>query len=196
MALRPSQMIPLGTTAPDFNLLDVVRNTKAGLHYLKGNKGTLVVFMCNHCPYVVYLLEALKKWSHEHQQKGIATIAISSNDVVHYPQDGPDEMKTLALAQGFTFPYLYDATQEVALAYEAACTPDFYLFDADLKLQYRGRFDGARPGNDTAITGSDLTAAANAVLNGEAYTATQYPSMGCNIKWTEENTPSYFHQEN
>ena len=144
MALRPSQMIPLGTTAPDFNLLDVVRNTKAGLHDLKGDKGTLVVFMCNHCPYVVYLLEALKKWSHAHQQKGIATIAISSNDVVHYPQDGPDEMKTLAQGQGFTFPYLYDATQEVALAYEAACTPDFYLFDADLKLQYRGRFDGAR----------------------------------------------------
>jgi peroxiredoxin len=195
MALRPSQMIPLGKQAPDFELLDVVQNTKVKLSDCQGNKGTLVVFMCNHCPYVVYLLEAFKEWAHRYQEKGIATVAISSNDIVGYPQDGPDEMKALAQKEGFKFPYLYDATQEVALAYEAACTPDFYLFDAALKLFYRGRFDGARPGNDTPITGEDLTAAATALLENTAYPALQYPSMGCNIKWTAENTPDYFFTE-
>lgn len=192
MALRPSQMLALGTQAPDFNLPNVKSGAQQSLGQLQGTHGTLVVFMCNHCPYVVYLLDALVVWIHEHQKKGINTVAISSNSILTHPQDGPDAMKRLALEKGFEFPYLYDATQEVALAYQAACTPDFYLFDAQLKLFYRGRFDAARPGNEIPITGEDLSKAALALLSGQNAPAQQYPSMGCNIKWHEDRVPDYF----
>jgi peroxiredoxin len=192
MALRPSQMLALDTQAPDFNLPNVKSGAKQSLGQLQGTHGTLVVFMCNHCPYVVYLLDALVAWIHEHQKKGINTVTISSNSILTHPQDGPDAMKRLALEKGFEFPYLYDATQEVALAYQAACTPDFYLFDAQLKLFYRGRFDAARPGNEIPITGEDLSMAALALLSGQNTPAKQYPSMGCNIKWHEDRMPDYY----
>ncbi len=192
MALRPSQMLALGTQAPDFNLPNVKSGAKQSLGQLQGTHGTLVVFMCNHCPYVVYLLDALVAWIQKHQKKGINTVAISSNSILTHPQDGPDAMKRLALEKGFEFPYLYDATQEVALAYQAACTPDFYLFDAQLKLFYRGRFDAARPGNEIPITGEDLSKAALALLSGQNTPAKQYPSMGCNIKWHEDRMPDYY----
>lgn len=183
MALTPSNMLPLGTIAPNFNLVDTKDNETKSLTQLKGNKGTLVMFICNHCPFVIHVNAALVKLANDYKTKGINCIAISSNDVENYPQDSPDKMKIHAEENHYPFPYLYDETQEVAKAYDAACTPDFFLFDEDLKLVYAGQLDGSRPGNDIPVTGKDLRAAMDALLNNETINPNQKPSMGCNIKW-------------
>lgn len=186
MALVESHMLPLGTKAPSFSLPNVVKENNQQLEKLKGKKGTLIIFMCNHCPYVVHLLEGILKTAKVFSEKEIATIAISSNSVKTHPQDGPEEMKKLALSKNFTFPYLFDETQQIAQAYQAACTPDFYLFDQTLNLVYRGRYDKARPGNDISITGVDLHQAAELMLSKLPQIEPQYPSMGCSIKWHEK----------
>lgn len=183
MASTPSNMIPLGTTAPDFNLPDTVSGKVLSLNNVKGAKGTLVVFMCNHCPYVKHILNKFVALATHFSDKGIATVAISSNNVENYPDDSPDKMKELALQEHFNFPYLYDETQDVAKAYDAACTPDFYLFNSENKLVYRGQFDDSRPKNDLPVTGIDLKNAMNALLEGKEISSFQRPSIGCNIKW-------------
>lgn len=190
MVKTASTMLPLGTTAPDFALPNVDGNI-VRRDQLAG-KPLLVIFMCNHCPFVVHLREALAAFADEYQPKGLAVVGISSNDVENYPQDGPEEMKAEAASAGYQFPYLYDATQQTAQAYRAACTPDFFLFDGDHALVYRGQFDSSRPGNDVAITGEDLKAACDAVLGGQSVADDQMPSIGCNIKWVAGNEPEYF----
>jgi thiol-disulfide isomerase/thioredoxin len=183
MALTPSNMLPLGTTASNFNLVDTVDDTSKSLQELKGATGTLILFICNHCPFVIHVNEQLVKLANDYVAKGINCIAISSNDVVNYPQDGPDLMKQHAMDNHYPFPYLYDETQEVAKAYDAACTPDFYLFNDDLKLVYAGQLDNSRPGNGIPVTGKDLRAAMHALITNEDVSPIQKPSMGCNIKW-------------
>lgn len=183
MARTPSNMLPLGTSAPDFSLLDTVSDEIQNLNKLKGAEGTVIMFICNHCPFVIHVNSELVSLANDYQSKGISFVAISSNDVENYPQDGPDKMKTHAESEGYPFPYLYDETQEVAKAYEAACTPDLYLFDSDLKLIYRGQLDNSRPGNGIPLSGKDLRHAINCLLDGEENTETQKPSIGCNIKW-------------
>ncbi len=185
MARTPSNMLPLGTTAPDFELLDTISDNKLSLKEIKGKKGTVVMFICNHCPFVVHVNPEITRLAGEYQDKGIGFIAISSNDVENYPQDAPHLMKAKAWEEGYPFPYLYDETQKVAKAYDAACTPDFYLFDADLKLVYRGQLDNSRPGNGLPLTGEDLRRAMDALLTGTAIDTEQKPSLGCNIKWKE-----------
>jgi peroxiredoxin len=187
MALTPSSMMPLGTRAPDFTLTDTVSGKKTGLQDAKGAQGTLMMFICNHCPYVKHIKAALsqlgKDYQNNSQNRGIAIIAINANDAVNYPDDAPDKMKVFAQQNGFGFPYLHDETQSVAKSYGAACTPDFFLFDGNLKCVYRGQFDDSRPGNDIPVTGKDLRAAMEALITGKNISATQRPSMGCNIKW-------------
>ena len=183
MAQTPSKMIPLGTIAPEFNLLDTVSDKKLSLNKIKGKKGTLIMFICNHCPFVIHVNEALVAIANEYIKKEIAFIAISSNDIVNYPQDSPDKMKILANKEKYPFPYLYDDKQEVAKKYDAACTPDFYLFDDNLKLVYRGQLDDSRPGNGIPVTGYDLKKALNNVIENKEIIAIQKPSIGCNIKW-------------
>src|SRR5690606_4979170 len=156
MAATETNMIPLGYIAPDFNLLNVITQKEASLQTLKGEKGTVVMFICNHCPYVIHVLDQIIALANDYQQKGIGFIAISSNDVVNYPQYAPDKIAELAKEKAFPFPYLYDESQEVAKAYFAACTPDFSIYDADLKCVYRGQLDGARPKNDIPVTGKDI----------------------------------------
>jgi len=185
MARTPSNMLPLETEAPDFTLLDTVTNQKLSLDNIKGTKGTVVMFICNHCPFVIHVNSELVAIANEYKSKGINFIAISSNDVENYPQDGPEKMKVHAKTEGYPFPYLYDETQDVAKAYEAACTPDFYLFDTDLKLVYRGQLDDSRPGNDKPLTGKDLKHAINCLIEGKKNTELQKPSIGCNIKWKD-----------
>ena len=192
MTLVESNMLPLGTIAPDFSLPNVVDNSMGSLCSLKGEKGTLIVFTCNHCPYVVHLLDAFVALAKKNKDLGIATIAISSNDVEKYPADHPDLMRKLAQEKQFMFPYLYDEAQTVAKAYDAACTPDFYLLNSHNVLVYRGRFDASRPGNDTPITGVDLQNAIDAMLKKDPIPEKQYPSMGCNIKWKPGNEPAGF----
>lgn len=183
MARTPNNMLPLGTKAPNFELLDTISNTKISLNDLKGENGTVIMFICNHCPFVIHVNPMIVELAKKYQEKGIAFVAISSNDVENYPQDSPDLMKEKANEEGYTFPYLYDETQEVAKIYDAACTPDFYLFDDHLTLVYRGQLDGSRPGNDVPLTGIDLKEAMDAVLEGKAVNQDQKPSLGCNIKW-------------
>lgn len=183
MSLTPSNMLPLGTAAPDFNLLDTVSGKNISFDDVATDKATVVMFICNHCPYVIHVNEEIVRVANDYQAKGVGFVAISSNDVENYPADSPDKMKTLAEEEGYTFPYLYDETQEVAKAYDAACTPDFYVFDGNEKLVYRGRLDDSRPGNGKPLTGIDLRAALDAVLTGGEISEVQYPSMGCNIKW-------------
>ncbi len=183
MARTPSNMLALGTDAPNFNLLDTVSDSQMSLQELKGEKGTVVMFICNHCPFVIHVNPEISKLGKVYQEKGIGFIAISSNDVVNYPQDAPHLMKQRAKEEDYTFPYLYDETQEVAHAYDAACTPDFYLFDKDLKLVYRGQLDDSRPGNGIPLTGTDLRDAMDALLSGKEIDQDQKPSIGCNIKW-------------
>lgn len=190
MVKTASTMLPVGTTAPTFALPNV-DGSLVSLDQFSG-KPLLVIFMCNHCPFVIHLREALATFADEYMAQGLAVLGVSSNDVSNYPQDGPEEMKHEAVAAGYRFPYLYDATQEVAQAYRAACTPDFFLFDADHALVYRGQFDSSRPGNDVAVTGEDLRAACDAVLAGHDVAAEQTPSIGCNIKWVPGNEPEYF----
>ena len=192
MALVESNMLPLGTIAPDFSLPNVVDNSSNSLQQLKGENGSIVVFSCNHCPYVIHLLDAFVAFAKENKGKGIETIVISSNDVENYPADHPDLMRELALKKSFSFPYLYDESQAVAKAYDAACTPDFYLLNAKNELVYRGRFDASRPGNNTPITGEDLQNAVDNLLKKDPILEKQYPSMGCNIKWKAGNEPAGF----
>jgi hypothetical protein len=182
-------MLPLRTNAPRFSLLNVVSGKVEKLEAHKGKKGTLIVFICNHCPFVVHLLDSLVEISKTFSKKEINTITISSNNILTHPQDGIEEMKKLALNKKFIFPYFFDETQEVAHNYQAACTPDFYLFDSKLNLSYRGRYDASRPGNEIPITGDDLHTACDLMLKNKVTKATQYPSMGCNIKWLEGNSP-------
>ncbi|GAA3567646.1 thioredoxin family protein [Snuella lapsa] len=153
------------------------------LESLKGKYGTVIMFICNHCPFVIHVNKELVSIANSYTKKGISFIAISSNDVNNYPQDGPNEMKKHAMAEGYPFPYLYDESQEVAKAYDAACTPDLYVFNTDLKLNYRGQLDASRPGNGLPVTGSDLRHAMDCLLQGETNTRPQMPSIGCNIKW-------------
>lgn len=176
-------MLDLGTIAPDFNLPDTVSGNTLSLNDIKSNVATVVMFICNHCPYVIHVNEEIVRVAKDYQAKGVAFVAISSNDVENYPQDAPDKMTELAKREGYTFPYLYDETQEVAKAYDAACTPDFYIFDGELKLVYRGRLDNSRPNSGTPLTGADLRAALDAVIAGDTVNPIQYPSAGCNIKW-------------
>lgn len=183
MSLTPSNMMALGTKAPTFNILDTVTGSSKSLDKLKGEKGTMVAFICNHCPFVVHVNPKLVEIAIKYQHEGIGFIAISSNDVVNYPQDAPHLMKKKAIEEGYTFPYLYDKTQEVAKAYDAACTPDFYLFDKNLELVYRGQFDNSRPGNGILVTGSDLKSAMDALIERKEIDKNQQPSIGCNIKW-------------
>lgn len=183
MALTESTMMPIGTQAPAFNILDTVTGDTFSLVKTKGEKATVVMFICNHCPYVIHLNDEMVKIANEFSTKGIQFIAISSNDVEKYPMDGPKYMKAHAKEVGYPFPYLYDESQEVAKAYDAACTPDFYVFDKSLKLAYRGRLDPSSPGNGKPITGADLRGALNALVADQFVSEIQYPSMGCNIKW-------------
>ena len=183
MARTPSNMLPLGTIAPDFNLLDTVSNTKLSLQNLKGNKATVIMFICNHCPFVIHVNPEIVSIANAYAEKGISFIAISSNDVSNYPQDSPENMTIHAKKEDYPFPYLYDETQEIAKAYDAACTPDFYVFDANLKLSYRGQLDDSRPGNGIEISGKDLRHAIDCLLENKENKASQKPSIGCNIKW-------------
>ncbi|MEK9604075.1 MAG: thioredoxin family protein [Flavobacteriaceae bacterium] len=189
MARTESFMLPLNTQAPFFSLPNSVNGTILTIDEIKGSKGTLVIFMCNHCPYVIHLLDKIVEVSDQIKEWGINTVAISSNDIEGYPEDRPELMKKLALEHSFGFPYLYDETQSVALDYQAACTPDFYLFDEGLKLVYRGRFDGARPKNDNPITGKDLLKACKSLFEGLPQEKDQIPSLGCGIKWKNGNEP-------
>lgn len=185
MARTPSNMLPLETKAPEFELLDTVSDKILSLQQVKGEKGTVVMFICNHCPFVIHVNPEVSIIAKEYQAKGIGFAAISSNDVANYPQDAPHLMKLKASEEDYTFPYLYDETQKVAKAYDAACTPDFYLFDANLKLVYRGQLDDSRPGNGIPLTGKDLKTAMDALLDGKPVSEEQKPSLGCNIKWKE-----------
>jgi len=183
MALTPSTMLDLNTTAPDFNLINTRDNERVCLDDFKGAKGLFIAFICNHCPYVIHINAGLVKLADDYQKKGIKFVAISSNDVVNYSDDSPEKMKIHGQKENYSFPYLYDETQAVAKAYDAACTPDFYLFDDNKKLVYRGQMDSSRPGNDIPVTGEDLRQAFDSLLAGEAINSKQRPSQGCNIKW-------------
>lgn len=183
MAETPSNMIPLMTRAPEFSLPDAVSEKIITLNECRSEIATVIMFICNHCPYVKHIQQKLVEVVKHYQAKGISFVAISANDVVRFPQDGPAEMKREAEAHGYTFPYLYDETQAVAKAYHAACTPDFYIFDANLHCVYRGRFCEATPGNQKPVTGHDLTQALDQLLKGEKISENQHPSLGCNIKW-------------
>jgi peroxiredoxin len=188
MAYTESTMLPLGTKAPDFELPDTVSGKILHLSGLASPKATVIMFLCNHCPYVLYVNEEIVRIATEYQAKGVAFIGISSNDADNYPEDAPDKMSEHARITGYTFPYLYDETQEVARAYDAACTPDFYVFDANLQLAYRGQLDSSRPKrNPTPSTGEDLRAALEAVLRHQPVSTVQRPSGGCNIKWKISN---------
>lgn len=183
MSRTPSNMLPLSTKAPNFELLDTLSDKKLSINQLRGDLGTVVLFICNHCPFVKHVNKELVRLARDYESSGISFVAISSNDVENYPQDAPDLMKATALEQNYPFPYLYDETQEVAKAYDAACTPDIYLFDKDLLLIYRGQLDDSRPGNGIPVTGKDLRAALDNLMAGKAISAEQKPSLGCNIKW-------------
>ena len=183
MALTASNMLPLGTKAPPFALPDTVSGKSVSLDAAKGARATVVMFICNHCPYVKHVQPELVRVARDYQPRGVGFIAVSSNDVRDYPEDAPPKMKEVARKLGYPFPYLYDETQEVARTYEAACTPDFNVFDQDLKCIYRGRLDESSPGNGRPLTGADLRMALEALLNGKPVSPDQHPSMGCNIKW-------------
>lgn len=183
MALTPSNMLALGTEAPDFSLPDVVSGENMSLSELRSDIAIVMMFICNHCPYVIHVRDELVKVAGDYQPRGVKFVAISANDIEKYPDDSPDKMKLFAEESGFTFPYLYDESQSVARAYDAACTPDFYVFDKNTALVYRGRLDDSRPGNDLPVTGKDLRAALDRVLQGKLPEDQQFPSMGCNIKW-------------
>jgi peroxiredoxin len=189
MVKTASTMLQLGTRAPEFSLPDI-DSSVVSLADFADKKGLLVVFMCNHCPFIKHLRKELAEFGNEYQGKGLGVVGISSNDVANYPDDSPEKMAEEAADAGYQFPYLYDESQEVAKAYKAACTPDFFLFDAGMALAYRGQFDDSRPGNDLPVTGADLRAACDQVLAGESVPVEQKPSIGCNIKWIE--APEYF----
>ena len=183
MSLTPSNMLPLGTQAPNFNLPDTVSGENYSLNELKGLNATVILFICNHCPFVKHVNSEIAQLAMDYKSKGVNLIAISSNDAENYPEDAPDLMKQNAIDNNFKFPYLYDQTQEVAKAYDAACTPDTYVFDSQLKLVYRGQLDDSRPGNNIPLTGEDVRHALDCVLEQKENTKPQKPSIGCNIKW-------------
>ena len=191
MVKTASTMLPLGTKAPDFSLPNIDGST-VSLADFAGEKALVVIFMCNHCPFVIHIREQLVEFAKEYQEKGAAIVAISSNDVVEYPQDSLEKMAEDAKEFGYSFPYLLDESQAVAQAYKAACTPDFYVFDADQALVYRGQLDDSRPNSDIPVTGKDLRTAVDAALAGDAPLLEQKPSLGCNIKWKAGNEPVYF----
>ena len=191
MALTPSTMLPLGTPAPDFKLPDT--NGKiVSLADFQGQAALLVIFMCNHCPYVVHLRAGLAQLARDYMAKNVGVVGINSNDAENYPSDSPAMMKNEVKAIGYTFPYLYDESQAVAKSYRAACTPDIFLFDKNRKLVYRGQFDDSRPGNGIPVSGKDLRAALDAVLAGKPVSDKQKASLGCNIKWKPGNEPDYY----
>ncbi|NEP08025.1 MAG: thioredoxin family protein [Okeania sp. SIO2G4] len=192
MALTASTMLTLDTSAPDFQLPDVVSGETISLSTFEGKKALLVMFICRHCPFVKHVQAELAKIGKDYIPKNVGILAISSNNIETHPDDSPDKLKEMALELGFNFPYCFDATQEVAKSYTAACTPDFFLFDADFKLVYRGQLDDSRPSNNQPVTGSDLRAALDAVLAEKSVGEEQKPSIGCNIKWKPGNEPSYF----
>nr|WP_243735093.1 thioredoxin family protein [Paenibacillus turpanensis] len=183
MARTPSNMVALGTKAPDFSLPNVVSGTTVSLQDIKSDRATLVMFICNHCPFVKHVMDELVQLGRDYIPKGVSVIAISSNDAEQYPDDSPEEMKKLAQEKSFPFPYLYDETQQVAKAFDAACTPDFYILDGSLSIVYRGQLDDSRPGNDVPVTGKDIRTALDALLSGSPVSQEQRPSLGCNIKW-------------
>lgn len=191
MALTPSTMLSLGTAAPDFKLPDT-NGKVVSLADFKDQAALLVIFMCNHCPYVIHVREGLAQFARDYMSRSVGMVGINANDVKNYPADSPAKMKNEVKAAGYVFPYLYDEAQSVAKAYRAACTPDIFLFDANRKLVYRGQFDDSRPGNGIPVTGKDLRAALDAVLVGKPVPANQKASIGCNIKWKAGNEPDYY----
>jgi len=191
MALTPSTMLPLGTRATDFRLPDARSGRVVARGDFADSPALLVAILCNHCPYVRHVADELARFARDYQHKGLAIVGISSNDVSTHPADAPDKMAEEARQRGYVFPYLYDATQEVAQAFRAACTPEFYLFDAARRLVYRGQFDDSRPGDRTPVTGRDLRAAVDALLAGQPVPAEQKPSVGCSIKWKPGHEPAW-----
>jgi peroxiredoxin len=191
MVRTASTMLPLGSAAPDFSLVNIDGRT-VQLADFASAPALVVMFICNHCPFVKHVADGLAKFANDYMPKGVAIVAINSNDTANYPADSPEQMVAEAEERGYRFPYLYDETQEVAKDYHAACTPDFYLFDKSRKLVYRGQFDASRPDSGIPVTGADLRAATDAVLAGKAPSAEQRPSIGCNIKWIAGNEPDYF----
>lgn len=191
MAYTESNMMPLGSVAPSFRLPDTVTGRWYELDQLLGEQATVIIFLCNHCPYVIHVNPQIVQIANDYRSQGVNFIGISSNDVEKYPDDAPDKMKEHAQEVGYNFPYLYDESQAVAKAYDAACTPDFYVFDRDRKLYYRGRIDGSRPKNDLPLTGEDLRNALDGLLAAAPPPEKQYPSGGCNIKWKPGNEPSW-----
>lgn len=183
MALKESTMMALGTQAPDFNLMDAATKSMVQLSDIRAKHATVVMFICNHCPYVIHVNSELVQMANDYMDKGVSFVAISSNDAEHYPEDGPEQMALVSKVLQFPYPYLYDETQEVAKAYDAACTPDFYVFDKELALRYRGRLDESRPQTGTPLTGKDLRGALDQLIAGESVSEIQYPSAGCSLKW-------------
>ena len=183
MARTPSVMVPLGFKAPKFELLDVVSNTVLKSENLFGKKATMIMFICNHCPFVKYVNKQIVEIANTYDSLGISFIAISSNDIINYPEDSPEKMKKVASMENYSFPYLYDESQDVAKAYDAACTPDFFVFNSKKELVYRGQLDDSRPGNDIPISGKDITNVFECILSSKPITINQKPSIGCNIKW-------------
>lgn len=200
MVLTPSTMLALGTTAPDFALTDVVSERTITLDTFADRQGLLVMFICQHCPFVKHVQQELAQIGRDYSDLAegealrdrLGIVAISANDVANHPNDAPENLKSMAQQLGFNFPYCYDETQEVAKAYTAACTPDFFLFDRDYKLVYRGQLDDSRPGNNLPVTGRDLRSAIEQVISGKTIDGEQKPSIGCNIKWKAGNEPAYF----
>ena len=183
MVLTPSTMIPLGSEAPDFRLPDAVSGRELSLGELKSDVATVVMFICNHCPYVKHVQRGLVELAEDYAPRGVSFVAVNSNDVENYPDDSPERMKETAEEKGYPFPYLFDETQEVARVYDAACTPDFFVYDGNMRCVYRGQLDDSRPGNGKPVTGADMRKALDAVAAGEEITWEQVPSVGCNIKW-------------
>lgn len=192
MAETPSTMLALGTRIPAFQLKDAASGRQVTHEALEGSRASLVMFICNHCPFVKHVVGELGRLGDDYLSQGVGIVAINSNDVRLYPQDGPERMKELVEREGWAFPFLLDDTQEVAKAFRAACTPDFFLFDGEGRLAYRGQLDDSRPGNGRPVTGRDLRAALDAVLEGRSVPEPQVPSVGCNIKWTPGNAPDYY----
>lgn len=190
MVATPSNMLALGTKAPEFQLPDVISGKTISLQTFAGKKGMLVMFLCRHCPYVQHVKDELARIGREYGGRGIGIVAISANDIASYPDDGPEGLKEMAEESGFTFPFCYDESQQSARDYLAACTPDFFLFGKDRTLMYRGQLDDSRPGNKNPVTGRDLRSALDAVLTGVPVSSEQKPSMGCSIKWKPGNEPS------
>jgi len=191
MSETPSTMLEIGSQAQNFSLPEPASGNQVSLADYSG-KPLLVVFSCNHCPYVLHIIESFTEFANQMQHRGLAVVMINSNDVAGYPADSPAKMIELAQRQGFEFPYLYDESQQVASAYRAACTPDFFVFDSSHQLVYRGQYDGSRPGNNVAVSGSDMRSAVDALFSGSDISSDQVPSVGCNIKWRAGNEPDYF----